>query len=558
MAAREPISTLPTHAITNQPPPLENYNLYERDPALRESLHREGAAWAESQVRELGGIVGSERVIQLGHVANRQVPELRSFDRFGHRIDEVEYHPAYHELMELGIRHGVPSIAWTSDRSGGHVAHTALQYLFCQAESGVCCPLTMTYAAIPTLRRQPQIAAEWEEGVLSTEYDARSIPAKEKSGVTIGMAMTEKQGGSDVRTNSTRARALGPGGPGGGYELTGHKWFCSAPMSDAFLTLAYTDKDALSCFLVPRWRPDGTRNPFLIQRLKDKLGNRSNASSEIEYSGTWARMVGEEGQGIPTIIDMVRHTRLDTIAAAAGLMRQAVTQAVHHATYRSAFGRPLIEQPLMRNVLADLALEVEAAIALAMRVARGFDEAHRDAGARIFTRVATAVAKYWVNKRAPGHVYEALECHGGAGYVEESIMPRLYREAPLNSIWEGSGNVICLDVLRSMHREPASIALFLEEVDRARGVDARLDRFVDSLKGELANRDDLEFRARRLTERMALALQGAILVRHAPQAIAESFCASRLDGEGGRAYGTLPVGLPLDAILDRARPGIPG
>jgi putative acyl-CoA dehydrogenase len=548
------MTALATHTITNQPSPLENYNLYDSDPALKEALHREGAAWAEPQAEKLGAIVGSERVIELGHLANRHVPELRTFDRYGHRIDEVEYHPSYHELMALGVQHAIPSVAWTEERSGGHVAHTALEYLFAQAETGVCCPLTMTYAAIPALRRQPQVAAEWESAILSTDYDPRCVPAKEKSGVTIGMAMTEKQGGSDVRTNSTRARALGAGGPGGDYELTGHKWFCSAPMSDAFLTLAYTDKDALTSFLVPRWRPDGTRNPVFIQRLKDKLGNRSNASSEIEFAGTWARMVGQEGRGVPTIMEMVNHTRLDTITAAAALMRQGLTQAVHHATYRSAFGRPLIEQPLMRNVLADLAIEVEAAVALAMRVARGFDEGDRDDGVRILTRAATAISKYWVNKRTPGHVYEALECHGGSGYVEESILPRLYREAPVNSVWEGSGNVICLDVLRSMHREPASIALFLEEVDRARGIDARLDRFVDGLKNELADRSDLEFRARRLTERMALALQGAILARHAPSAIADAFCASRLDGEAGRAYGTLPSGLSLDEIIERARP----
>ena len=554
MAARDPIASLTTHEITNQPPPLENYNLYEGDAALKEALHREGAAWAEPRVHELGAVLGSERVLELGHRANRYPPELRAFDRFGHRIDEVHYDPAYHELMALGIEHAIPSIAWTAEQSGGHVAHTALEYLMCQVESGVCCPLTMTYASIPTLRRQPQIAAEWEGAVLSTEYDPRFVPAKEKAGVTIGMAMTEKQGGSDVRTNTTRARSLGAGGPGGDYELTGHKWFCSAPMSDAFLTLAYADKDALSCFLVPRWRPDGTRNPFFIQRLKDKLGNRSNASSEIEYAGTWARMVGEEGRGVATILDMVHHTRLDTIGASAALMRQALTQAIHHATHRSAFGKLLVDQPLMRNVLADLAIEVEAATALAMRIARGFDEGPRDEGTRIFTRVATAVAKYWVNKRTPGHVYEALECLGGAGYVEESILPRLYREAPLNSIWEGSGNVICLDVLRAMHREPESIALFLEEVQRARGIDDRLDRFLSELERELANGNDLEFRARRLTERMAIALGGAILVRHAPPAIAEAFCASRLDGDAGRAYGTLPSGLNLDTILDRARP----
>jgi putative acyl-CoA dehydrogenase len=556
MSSRNPITGLTTHQVENQPPPLENYNLYESDPALKEALHREGAGWAEEKVRELGALVGTEHVIRLGHEANRHLPELRAFDPYGHRIDEVEYHPSYHELMGLAIRHEISSIGWNAGRPGGHVAHTALEYLFCQAESGVCCPVTMTYAVIPTLRRQPEIAAEWEPGILSTTYDPRCIPPAEKSGLTAGMAMTEKQGGSDVRTNTTRARPLGSGGPGGEYELTGHKWFCSAPMSDVFLALAYTDRDALSCFLVPRWCPDGTRNPFLIQRLKDKLGNRSNASSEVEFEGTWARMVGEEGRGVRTIMEMVDHTRLDTVGAAAGLMRQAVMQAVHHAAHRTAFGKLLSEQSLMRNVLADLALEAEAATALAMRIARGYDERERDERARAFTRISTAVAKYWLNKRAPGHVYEALECHGGAGYVEESIMPRLYREAPVNSVWEGSGNVICLDVLRAMHREPESMTCFLAETALARGAHRRFDEALDRLEGELSDPSELEGRARRLIERMALTLQGALLLRHAPAEVADAFCASRLVPDAGWAYGTLPPGLALDPLIERARPQV--
>jgi putative acyl-CoA dehydrogenase len=554
MAARAPITQLATHEVENQPPPLEGYNAYDDDPALQEALAREGADWATGQVRALGAVVGSERVISLGHDANRHPPELRVFDRYGHRIDEVQYHPAYHELMRIAIRHGMHSVAWTARRRGGHVAHAAMVYLFTQVESGVCCPTTMTYAVVPALRRQPEIAAEWERRVVSTDYDPRCVPAAEKLGATMGMAMTEKQGGSDVRANSTRAQALGSGGPGGEYELTGHKWFCSAPMSDAFLTLAYTGNDALSCFFVPRWCPDGRRNPFFIQRLKDKVGNRANASSEIEYDRTWARMVGEDGQGVRTIIDMVHHTRLDTVAAAAGLMRQAVLQAAHHTAHRSAFGRRLSEQPLMRNVLADLALEAEAATIVSLRLGRAFDDGEQDPAARTFARIATAVAKYWLNKRAPGHIVEALECHGGAGYVEESIMGRLYREAPLNGIWEGSGNVICLDVLRTMGREPEAAELFLAELALSRGQDRRFDRLLDLLQSELADGIDLEQRARRLVETMALALQGALVLRHAPSAVAEAFCVARLGDGAGRAYGTLPASVDFDALIARARP----
>ena len=552
MSSRSPITELATHAVGNQVPPLENYNLYDADPVLGEALRREGAAWAEEQVRAFGALVGSEHVQQLGFAANRNEPELRTFDRYGQRIDEVDYHPAYHELMRLALEHGMPSLPWSEPRPGAHVAHSAMLYLLSQVEAGVCCPLTMTYAVVPALRRQPEIAAEWEPKVLARAYDPRCIPVAEKGGATFGMAMTEKQGGSDVRANTTRARALGAGGPGGEYALTGHKWFCSAPMSDGFLTLAQTAR-GLSCFLVPRWRPDGTRNPFFIQRLKDKLGNRSNESSEIEYQDTWARMLGEDGRGVRTIIDMVHHTRNDTVTAPASFMRQAVLQAAHHAAHRRAFGKLLIEQPLMRNVLADLALEAEAATALAMRISRGFDDATTgDDAARAFSRIATAVAKYWLNKRAPGHVVEALECLGGAGYVEESILPRLYREAPLNGIWEGSGNVICLDVLRAMVREPGSVEAFLAEVELARGGDRRLDAALDALRGAFANGADVELRARRVTEQMALTLQASLLVRHAPHPVADAFCVSRLAGDHGSVYGTLPTGCDLTALIARA------
>ncbi len=555
MPVRDPLATLATHEVTNQPPPLEDYNIFDRDAPLREALEREGAGWAAKQAREFGAVLGSARVIELGHLANRHTPEPRLFDRFGHRIDEVEYHPAYHELMTLAIGHRVPSIAWGEKRAGGHVAHTALEYMLIQAEAGVCCPVTMTYASVPALRNQPEIAAEWEPRILAAEYDPRSIPAAEKAGATIGMAMTEKQGGSDVRANTTRAEPLGQGGPGGEYALTGHKWFCSAPMSDAFLTLAYTEK-GLSCFLAPRWRPDGSRNAIRLQRLKDKLGNRSNASAEIEYEGAWARMVGEEGRGVRTIIDMVHHTRLDCVLAAAGLMRQALVQALHHTAHRTAFQRLLSQQPLMKNVLADLAIECEAATAMAMRIARGFDDGATDPSARDFARVAVAVGKYWVNKRAQVHIYEAMECLGGAGYVEESILPRLYREAPVNSIWEGSGNVMCLDVLRALEKEPDAIGAYIAEVERARGGDKRLDMALDALHKTLADTDDAETRARRTVEMMALALQGALLVRHAPAEVADAFCATRLGGNWGQAFGTMPSGLPLDAIIERAWPQV--
>ena len=413
----------------------------------------------------------------------------------------------------------------------------------------------MTHASLPVLRHQKDVASEWEPLILGTEYDPRQVPASRKSSVIVGMAMTEKQGGSDLRTNTTRAHPLGDPGSGGEYELVGHKWFCSAPLSDAFLTLANTDR-GLSCFIVPRFRPDGTRNPIHVQRLKDKLGNRSNASSEIEYPGTWGRMVGEEGRGVRTIIDMVQHTRLDCVGGSAGLMRQALAQAAHHAEERSAFGRRLVEQPLMQNALADLALESEAATALMLRLARAYDEAVEDEGQRAFARIATAVAKYWVCKRAPHMIYEAMECLGGNGYVEESILPRLYREAPVNAIWEGSGNVICLDVLRAAVREPESVSAFLDEVRLARGADRHLDAQIAEVESELADLTDAEIRGRRLVGAMALALQGALLVQHAPSFVADAFCAARLGGESGLVFGTLPPGSAFHEIIERAAPNV--
>jgi putative acyl-CoA dehydrogenase len=545
MPPRQPISVFGSHEVFNQPPLLVDYNLFDSDPILRAAVTREGAGWAKEKLQAFGALMGSERVAELATAANRFPPELKTFDRFGRRLDEVAFHPAYHELMALVKAHEVHSIAWTANQSGGHVAHMALEYMLVQAEPGVCCPTTMTYASVPALRKQPDLAAEWEPRVLAASYDPRFIPASEKNGITIGMAMTEKQGGSDVRSNATTARKIG----NGAFELNGHKWFCSAPMSDAFLTLAQTPT-GLSCFFVPRWRPDDTRNPFLIQRLKDKLGDRSNASSEIEYKQTWAHLVGEEGQGVRTIIEMVHHTRLDTALAAAGLMRAAVVQAVHHTSHRTAFQRKLIDQPLMRNVLADLIVEWIAATIVVARVARSYDESAASPEAALFSRLAVAIAKYWINKRLPAHVCEALECHGGSGYVEESVMPRIYRQAPLNGIWEGSGNVICLDILRTIAKEPASLDVFLAEIELGRGGNRRLGQAIDDLTRQLRDTTNLEFRARQIVERMAVILQAALLIRHGPQAAADAFCASRLDRSGGWSFGTLPPDVDFKSLIE--------
>jgi len=541
-----------THDVLNQPPPLEGYNVATADAVLTEALRREGAGWADERFRTLGAVAGGE-AIRWGVQANTSPPVLRTHDRYGNRIDEVEFHPAWHELMRLAVANELHALAWREPRPGAHVARAALFFVLAQAEGGHGCPISMTYSAVPALRAQPELAKEWEPRFVSTDYDPRMIPASEKRGALCGMAMTEKQGGSDVRANTTRARAIAGRGAGAEYELTGHKWFCSAPMCDAFLVLAQAER-GLSCFLLPRWRPDGTRNRFHLQRLKDKLGNRSNASSEVEFDGAWARMVGDEGRGVPTIIEMVNHTRLDCVIGSAASMRQAVAQATHHTAHRAAFGKLLIDQPLMTNVLADLAIESEAATITMMRLARAYDEAPRDERARRFARIATAIAKYWVCKRGPVLVAEALECLGGNGFVEESMMPRLYRDVPLNSIWEGSGNVICLDVLRAMAHGPEAIEAFFDEVALARGADRRLDRFVAALRDELGDFTAVEARARRLVEKLALALQGSLLVRHGDPAVADAFCASRLDRDHGLAFGTLPAGVDFGRIIQRARP----
>jgi putative acyl-CoA dehydrogenase len=533
----------------NQPPPLVEYNLFETDAPLREALEREGAEWAHDLVHDLGHLAGTQEAIDWGFQANANPPQLHTYDRFGNRIDEVEFHPAWHRLMEVAVGHGLHALPWRETRPGAHAARAAAFYIWSQVEGGHGCPVSMTYAAVPALRRHPQLAAQWEPLMTALDYDPGLRPATSKRGVLFGMAMTERQGGSDVRANTTRAV---PTGADGEHVLTGHKWFCSAPMCDAFLVLAQAP-GGLSCFMLPRVLPDGTRNQFHIQRLKDKLGNRSNASAEIELDDAWAVMVGEEGRGVRTIIDMVNHTRLDCVIGSASLMRQSVAQATHHAAHRSAFGRLLSEQPLMENVLADLCIESEAATILMMRLAGAFDRM-ADPAEMHFRRIALAIGKYWTCKRAVAVAAEALECHGGNGYVEESIMPRLFREAPLNSIWEGSGNVNALDVVRAMNREPESLAAFLDVVDGDRGSDPRLDRSVDALRARLADPAPAEADARRLVEQMAAALQGWLLVRYGDPHVAEAFSVSRLGGDWGHSFGTLPRGLRLSSIIERHRP----
>lgn len=543
-----PTDRFRTHSLENQAPPLAPYDAYATDLPLREALARDGGAWAEAPIAAYGVLVGGE-MMELGRQANENRPRLQAFDRYGERIDQVEFHPAYHRLMQLGIEHGVPNFAWRhADRHGAHVARAALMFLHNQADQGTSCPLTMTYACVPALQHAPALAASWLPRITATQYDGSHRPAWQKAGNTLGMGMTEKQGGSDVRSNQTRATPVGDGL----VELVGHKWFFSAPMSDGFLVLAQADA-GLGCYLVPRFAPDGTRNAIRIQRLKDKLGDHSNASSEVEFHGALAWPVGEEGRGIATILQMVALTRLDCLIGSASLMRQALVQALHHARHRHAFGKALALQPLMRNVLADLALESEAATALAFRVARAVDAGPRDASEAALARLVTALGKYWVCKRAPAFVNEAQECLGGAGYVEESGLPRLYRQAPLNSIWEGSGNIQCLDVLRVLTREPASREAYFAELERARGGHALLDAEIARLR-EMTEGDPaaVEGQARVLAERMALALQAAILLRSGQAEIAASFCDSRLGTQHGLAFGTLPAHAPVAHLLDRA------
>ena len=545
----------PAQSATNQTPPLTGYNLFLSDRTLVQAVEREGAGWANARIAELGRFVGTEEAQRWGFEANENKPVLHTHDRYGNRRDEVIFHPSWHNLMRTSVENQLHCLPWqpysqsegdvSSPRSGSHVARAALMMLTSQNEAGHTCPISMTFSAVAALRAEPELAAEWEPRIFSSTYDPSFAPAQEKSGVLLGMGMTEKQGGSDVRANATRAERIGNSRE---YLITGHKWFCSAPMCDAFLILAQAPK-GLTCFLLPRWTPTGKRNAFHIQRLKDKLGNRSNASSEVEFEQAWAHRVGEEGRGIHTIIEMVNHTRLDCAIAAAALMRQALAQAVHHASHRQAFGKLLIEQPLMRNVLADLAIESEAATLLMVRLARAFDRRESDARERAFCRIATAIAKYWLCKRSPAHVGEALECLGGNGYVEESIMPRLYREAPLYSIWEGSGNVMCLDVLRALSKDPATVEALLGEYESTTGSDQRLDAFVVDIRSSLTAATSDEYSARGLTEKLALALQASLVARYSTPAMADAFIASRLSGRHGHAFGTLAAGTDVKGIL---------
>ncbi|WSQ12579.1 acyl-CoA dehydrogenase family protein [Streptomyces sp. NBC_01231] len=538
-----------THTVTNQPPPLVGYDVFTADRTLTEAVERHTDPdlldEVHGELAALGRASGSAQAQEWGTQANENPPRLRTHDRYGHRLDEVDFHPAWHRLLGKGVSAGLTA-AWT--RPGGHVRRAAAFLVWTQVDAGNLCPLSMTHAAVPALRTDPALAAEWEPRLTSMVYDRELRPAPLKAGALFGMGMTEKQGGSDVRANTTAATPLAEDGT---YELTGHKWFCSAPMSDGFLVLAQAP-EGLTCFLVPRVLADGDRNVFMIQRLKDKLGNRSNASAEVEFDGTWARRVGEEGRGVRTIIEMVAATRLDCVLGSAGLMRQAVAQAVHHCTYREAFGDPLADQPLMRNVLADLALESEAATTLALRLAAAYDDGGEQE--RALLRIAVPAAKYWVTKRCPPVAVEAAECLGGSGYVEESGLPRLVRESPLNSIWEGAGNVQALDVVRALQREPQALNAYLMEVGKARGADHRLDAAVKDLLTELGDLEGVEGRARRLAERLALVLQGSLLVRYAPSEVADAFCAGRLGGDGGAAFGTLPSTLDLASVVERARP----
>jgi putative acyl-CoA dehydrogenase len=529
--------TSATHDVFNQAPPLAPYNVFEADGALREAVEREGGGWGVDRLRDAGELAGDPLAIAHSERAERNEPILRTHDRYGHRIDQVELDPSWHWALRQAIERECHGLPWRDPQPGAHVVRAALFMTWSQVNAGVMCPVSMTHAVVPALRESPELAAEWEPRLVRADYDG---------GALAGMAMTEKQGGSDVRANTTRAVPIGDDW----WEITGHKWFCSYPPCDVFLTLAQTD-EGLSCFLIEGPSRPGGQPGFRIQRLKDKLGTRSLPSSEVEFQAVPARLVGEEGRGVQTIIRMVNHTRLDCLLGSAASIRWGTAQAVHHARHRSAFGRLLADQPAMRNVLADLQLESEAATATALRVARSYDDADAP-----FRRFATAVSKYWICKRAPQHALEALESLGGNGYVEESGMPRLLRDSPLNSIWEGSGNVAALDILRALVKEPEGLPAFFDEVELASGADARLDAHVAKVKagvaGLSADGADPQWQARSLVEGLGLALQGSLLVRHAPPAVADAFCAARLAGAGGLAFGTLPAGIDAESIVDRA------
>ncbi len=541
-----------THEVENQPQPLENYNLYLADTALQSAVEREGASWAFSDLIAFGELAGQRESIERGFQANKYQPELRTHDRYGHRIDQVDFHPSYHQLMTTAIEHGLHASPWSDPKPGAHVARAAKYYLHTQVEAAHGCPITMTFAAIPALRHQPNLLREWAPKIMARTYDPSNRPHTEKSAITIGMAMTEKQGGSDVRRNTTRAYPIGQTGPGEAYELVGHKWFVSAPMCDAFLVLAQTD-NGLSCFLVPRWRPDGSKNPLQIQQLKQKMGNAANASSETELRGALGWMVGEEGRGVRTIIEMVATTRYDCMIGSSSGMRQAAAQAIHHASNREAFGARLSEQPLMQNLLADLALESEAAMTYTMRIARAMDNQDNE-HEKLLSRIATPIGKYWICKRTPNHAYEAMEVIGGSGVMENHIMPRLFRESPVNAIWEGSGNVQCLDILRAIEKQPDVLDAYFMELQKAQGANRHFDTFLNGVKSEFTDTNTLQYRGRIIADKMALGLQAALLLQHSTSNVADAFCLSRLASNGGSNYGTMPTGVNCAAIVERAAP----
>ncbi|WP_286264635.1 acyl-CoA dehydrogenase family protein [Thalassotalea atypica] len=553
MTKQNPLQQADTHEVSNRPCALENYNLYQQDIALQEATLREGASWATNDLVAFGDLAGTQESIKLGFDANANKPEFFSHDPLGYRVDEVHFHPAYHQLMKTSIEHGIHSVHWTAPKSGAQVARAAKFYMQTQVEAAHLCPITMTSAAIPALINQPDILAKYGSQIMATEYDHRNIPLEQKSGITIGMAMTEKQGGSDVQSNTTTAVSIEGQEDSRAYSLVGHKYFVSAPMSDAFLVLAKTAK-GLSCFFLPRWRPDGTKNPMQIQQLKLKMGNVANASSETELRGAYALMVGEEGHGVRTIIDMVAMTRFDCMIGSAAGMRQAVVQAVHHCSQRFAFGARLTEQPLMQNVLADLIIESEAALAMTMRIARALDHKSSSKSEEHLVRIGTSIGKYWICKRQVEHAFEAMECIGGSGVMETTIMPRLYREAPINSIWEGSGNVQCLDMLRTLHKIPDSLTVFIEELKLSHGMHPNFDVALANLMQELTNVRDVEYRARSTVELMALCFQGALLLQNGDSDIAKGFCDSRLaQSITGHVFGNLPTGINCEHIIERAR-----
>ena len=549
-----------THKVQNVATELSNYNLFTTDAAMVEAVKREGGHWGFQEIAQFGHKCGQAAYLELGHLANKYTPELDTHDRFGNRVDAVRYHSAYHALMESSLNEGIHSAPWTDPKAGAHVVRGAKGFIQSQVEAGHGCPVTMTFASVPSFRLQANVAAMFESKILSRGYDPRNVPIDEKQSITVGMGMTEKQGGSDVRMNSTQATPVGQAGPGELYSLVGHKWFLSAPMCDLFLILAQTPA-GVSCFAVPRWLPDGTKNALNVIRLKDKMGNKSNASSEVEFRGAQGWLIGDEGRGVPTIIEMVSLTRFDCMGASAGIMRAGLANAIHHCSQRAAFGAKLIEQPLMQNVLADLQLEYEGAMAFSMRMARALDHKDSDEHEGHLARLATAVGKYWICKRAPQHSYEIMECIGGSGVMENSIYPRLFRESVINPIWEGSGNVQCLDVLRAIAKTPAVLMAFNTEMEKARGGNAVLDEYLNQLDKQFvqlqkADAHALQYGARHMVDQMALAFEASLLVRHAPNSVSEAFCASRLASHGHHNYGALPAGVDVKAIIERADPHI--